>query len=446
MIRSNGAFIPDLAAATANLRNLTKNNSIFEWTEAHQAEFENLKKAFSTDVLLRHYDTKENTFIFVDAHFTGLCAILAQGQSPDESKAVALASRTTTNAEKNYSQLDLEATAIDFGLRRFRHILVGGPQVVVVTDQQPLESLWKSKRKPSARIERILLRHQDINHRVMWKKGKENPADFISRHAIPLQKLPRRIAEEASEHQKLLFLLHNPFLASTAITRERLRAAQLNDSTLSRLRHFIALNQAPTNDPTLRGYHKLFSELSVINDVIHRGDQMLLPESLREEAISLAHEGSHPGQDAVKRRLRAHFWFPGMDSTIQRQMEKCHECQVRTASPFKAPLTPTPIPEKPWQAISIDLFGPLPDRRHILVARCNLSRFPDAKIVRSSGAKHILPALGEIYKNFGYPEHHKCDNGPPFNGQEFLDWSRKRGIKVKNPIHTIPKETRPNAL
>ena len=437
MIRSNGAFIPDLAAATANLRELTKHSNIFEWTETHQKEFENIKNAFSTDVLLRHYDTKKNTFIFVDAHFTGLCAILAQGQSPDESKAVALASRTTTTAEKNYSQLDLEATAVDFGLRRFRHILIGGPQVVVITDQQPLESLWKSKKKPSARIERILLRHQDINHCVIWRKGKDNPADFISRHAIPLHKLPQRIAEETAEHQKLLFLLHGQFLSSTAITRERLHEAQLSDNISSRLRHFIALNQAPNNDPTLRRYLKLFSELSIIDDIIYKGDQILLPECLHEEAISLAHEGSHPGQDAVKRRLRAHFWFPGMDNTIQHQIGNCHECQIRTASPFKAPLTPTPIPEKPWQAISIDLFGPLPDQRHILVARCNLSRFPDAKIVRSSGAQHILPALGEIYKNFGYPEHHKCDNGPPFNGQEFLDWSTKRGIKVKKsyPYH-----------
>lgn len=98
---------------------------------------------------------------------------------------------------------------------------------------------------------------------------------------------------------------------------------------------------------------------------------------------------------------------------------------------MKAPLTSTPIPEKPWQNISIDLFGPLPDQRHILVVRCNLSRFPDAKIVRSTGAQHVLPALGEIYKNFGHPECHKCDNGPPFNGQEFHDWSTKRGIRTK---------------
>ena len=119
-------------------------------------------------MLFRHYDKNKNTFIFVDAHFTGLCAIPAQGQSMEQTKAVTLASRTTTAAEKNYSQLDLEATAIDFGLRQFRHILAGGTQITVVTDQQPLQSLWRSKKKPSARIERILLRHQDINHCVVW--------------------------------------------------------------------------------------------------------------------------------------------------------------------------------------------------------------------------------------------------------------------------------------
>ena len=65
------------------------------------------------------------------------------------------------------------------------------------------------------------------------------------------------------------------------------------------------------------------------------------------------------------------------------------------------------------------------------MVRCNLSRFPEAKIVRSSGAQYVLPALAEIYKNFGFSECHKCDNELSFNGQEFYNWSIKRGIKIK---------------
>ena len=210
MIRSNGQFIPNLAAATANLRDLTKNNAVFEWSDAHEAEFQNLKSAFTKDVLRRHYDTNSPTFIYVGAHYTGLSAILAQGPSIESSQAVSVASQTTTKAEKNYSQLDLEATAVDFGLRQFQHILVGGPPVTVVTDHQPPVSLWNSQRKPSSRIERILRRHQDINHTLIWHKGIANPADYTSRHAIPIDQLPAHIAEEAQEHQKGLFLLHQP--------------------------------------------------------------------------------------------------------------------------------------------------------------------------------------------------------------------------------------------
>ena len=89
-----------------------------------------------------------------------------------------------------------------------------------------------------------------------------------------------------------------------------------NDTNLTRLRHFIAINQPPHNDPNLREYYRLFSDLSIKNDIIHRGDQTLLPKSLQQEAISLAPEGLHPGQDAIKRRLRAHFWFPRWNTAM----------------------------------------------------------------------------------------------------------------------------------
>ena len=60
-------------------------------------------------------------------------------------------------------------------------------------------------------------------------KRKDNPADFINQHAIPLQKLPQRIAEETKEYQKLLFLLH----PTAPLIRECLRVAQLNNTDLT---------------------------------------------------------------------------------------------------------------------------------------------------------------------------------------------------------------------
>ena len=79
------------------------------------------------------------TFVFTDAHKTGLGTMLAQGESKSTAKPVALASRTTSKAEYMYPQLDLEAMGVDFGLRRFCYYLLGSPdETTAVTDHKPL--------------------------------------------------------------------------------------------------------------------------------------------------------------------------------------------------------------------------------------------------------------------------------------------------------------------
>ena len=99
-----------------------------------------------------------------EAHITGLGAILYQGENFENLKPVAIASRCTYKAKKNYAQIDLEAMAIDFALRRFRSYLVGSPNdTVIITDHSPLMKVFNGKRSDSIRTERIKLRHQDID-------------------------------------------------------------------------------------------------------------------------------------------------------------------------------------------------------------------------------------------------------------------------------------------
>ena len=49
---------------------------------------------FVEDTLLRPFDSLLNTYTFVDAHQTGLPAILTQGKDIDNSKPVAYASKS----------------------------------------------------------------------------------------------------------------------------------------------------------------------------------------------------------------------------------------------------------------------------------------------------------------------------------------------------------------
>ena len=76
-----------------------------------------------------------------------------------------------------------------------------------------------------------------------------------------------------------------------------------------------------------------------------------------------------------------------------------------------------------WENVNIDLFGPMPDNKHVLVVTDSMSRFPAAKIVPSTAATPVLKALGGIYTDFGQPKSHRTDNGPPFDSEAFKDFS-----------------------
>ena len=63
------------------------------------------------------------------------------------------------------------------------HLYLYGCSFTLITDHKPLEVIYgNASSKPSARIERWVLRLQPYNFSVVYKPGKDNPADFLSRH------------------------------------------------------------------------------------------------------------------------------------------------------------------------------------------------------------------------------------------------------------------------
>ena len=139
MMQANEEFMPNFSQKSAVLRELTQGNKQFQWADEHMACFDNLLQEFRDCTTLRYFDPAKSTFILVDAHVTGLGATLAQGNNINSLHPVAFASRTTSEAEIRYPQLDLEAMSIDFGLRRLRNYILGSPEAItVITDHKPL--------------------------------------------------------------------------------------------------------------------------------------------------------------------------------------------------------------------------------------------------------------------------------------------------------------------
>ena len=81
--------------------------------------------------------------------------------------------------------------------------------IEVVTYHQPLFSIFNGKRQGSIRTDRIKLRHQDIPYVVNYQQGNINQADYLSRHAKPINLLPREEQQEAEDLNNLLYMLHS---------------------------------------------------------------------------------------------------------------------------------------------------------------------------------------------------------------------------------------------
>ena len=81
-----GRFTPHLATVSAPLRDLCKTDVPYDWGPQHDAAFSNLKKALSSNEVLRYYDSTKPLVIQVDASQIGLglhcCRSMAPSHSP----------------------------------------------------------------------------------------------------------------------------------------------------------------------------------------------------------------------------------------------------------------------------------------------------------------------------------------------------------------------------
>lgn len=89
------------------------------------------------------------------------------------------ASRSLATLERKYSQTEKEALVIVWGCERMRIHLIG-IDFELLTDHGPLQFIFSSRSKISARVERWVLRLQPFKYIVRYIPGPQNIADSLS--------------------------------------------------------------------------------------------------------------------------------------------------------------------------------------------------------------------------------------------------------------------------
>lgn len=419
-----GKFIPDLATTTEPLRLLTKKDTPFEWKQEQQIAFDKLKQSLSSNLALGFYDIKDRTQLYADASPYGLGAVLIQINAKGP-RVISYAAKSLSETEKRYCQTEKEALALVWSVERF-HFYLFGRSFELITDHKALEVIFSPKSKPCARIERWVLRLQSYKFKVIYKPGKNNIADPLSRLVITKDSQP------CFDHQTEEYV--NQVLATAApvaIKLAEIEKLSQQDEMCNNVKQALRSGKWEGNATPL----KLFeTELCFTGHILLRGNRIVMPEKLRVRTLDLAHEG-HPGMTKMKQRIRAKVWWPKIDSEVEAYVKRCHGCTMVAAPPPPEPLRRTELPNAPWEHIAMDFLGPLPSGNNLLVVVDYFSRFIEVEIMTKIDSAETIKRLRPIFARFGYPISITADNGRQFISDEFKTYCTENNIKL---IHTTP--------
>lgn len=416
-----GKFIPNLASITAGMRELLVKDTPFVWRDRHDHELNEIKSTLGKVESLGFFNPVDETLLITDASPVGVGAILAQVKD-GVSRAIYCASKSLSLHEKKYCQTEKECYAIVWAMEKF-YMYLYGHRFTLITDCKPLQYLFnRAQSKPSARIERWILRLQSFDFDVRYEPGDKNLADSFSRLSV---KSVSSDEQTGIENDVVQWLVEE--MKPVAIRIEDLSKATTEDEELCKVKD--AIETGDWSGVSLQyGVSTIKNDLIMYGDLILRGDRIVVPSSLREKVVQMAHSG-HQGSTGIKALLRSKVWFPGMDKLVEQVVKRCKPCQMTSI-----PDSPNPIirriPTQPWQDLAMDFKEGLPSGKSLLVVVCYTSRFIQVEAMRPATSQRVISALLRMFSLFGVPRSITADNGPQFRSSELKQFCTSYGIHL----------------
>ena len=120
-------------------------NKPWKWTSICDQAFGDIKYALASETTLTHYNPGLPVELSVDASPYRLGAVIMHVYPNGTRRPIAYGSQTLNEHETRYGQIDKEALAILFGLKRF-HVYLYGRHFTSLTNHKPLECSFGPKR------------------------------------------------------------------------------------------------------------------------------------------------------------------------------------------------------------------------------------------------------------------------------------------------------------
>ena len=430
-------FIPQVSERTLNLRKCL-NSEQYNWGPDQTREFEDLKDILMQEPILKYYDPNRKTKIEVDSSEEGFGAVLLQEHNGFY-LPVAYGARVTNRAERNYAPLERETLAICFGCEYFHQYIYGLKNVVVESDHKPLvPSFRKYLRDNPGRIQRFRMRMLKYNITVQYVPGQRMIlSDTLSRSRYDHTHEPKPDKAKSDEVEIHVNMIRN----NLPVSKDKWLEIQVEtnkDNTLNEIRQYTR-NGWPSSIKLCslkgRAYWSCRDEISVIDNVLLKGDRIIIPQTMQQSVLQKLHMG-HLGIEKIRRLARSAVFWPRINQDIDEVSKTCETCQKYQNQQTSEPLKPHEIPVHPWQHIAGD-FCVYQGQTYLVVVD-HYSFYPEAISVPTTSAKVAIKFLKSLFARHGIPETLRADN-MPFGSEEMIQFSRDWEFEIRLSSPEYPK-------
>jgi transposase InsO family protein len=432
LVNYYGRFVNNLTTILKPMHNLLKKNIVWNWNSECNEAFEKIKKILTGKNVLAHYNPNLPLVLSVDSSAYGVGGVLAHRYSDGSERPICCVSRTLSDAEKSYSQLDKEALAIFYGVTK-NHQYLFGRKFIIRTDHKPLSYIFGDKvgipQTAASRLQRYAARLAAYDFTVEWVASAANaPADCLSR--LPLGAPPA--INDAREDCSYLHYVEQEFPISYRHIAEATRV----DPILRKIYDYILNGWPPSSlvEQELAYFHRK-DNLFIERGCIVYNYRIVVPSKYREYILHELHEG-HLGVVKMKSIARNYVYWPGLDAALEQLCRACAACRQQRAAPPHAPLTSWEFPQRPWLRLHAD-FAEYNAKHYLIVVDAH-SKWIEAFQLNSTAAKFVIAKFRELFARFGLPVQIVTDNGPPFSSRELDTYFKRNGI-----IHNRTSPYRP---
>ncbi|KAJ9509347.1 hypothetical protein QJQ45_001810 [Haematococcus lacustris] len=457
-------FIPNFSSLAAPLTNLTSKQvaAAYDWEHFGGSEleaFDGLKEALCSAPVLALPDFSKPFVVCTDASLVGTGGVLMQDGRP-----IAYTSKKMSPAETRYATGEQELLGIIRAVREWSRNPALANEVALTCSSSPhnadsedamtvimtLSSRAEgliyaiTTRRTAARLRESAELGQVAAREAAQRAGQLAPPDDLAAAHTPGQ------ARMTSAHKK----------GAQPGGGEALRQQQQTTESQNKSNKQGGDEQSTTESGPLTLMQAIkqayaadtrFADEAFTSQLYqHEGlwltewGRVVVPDdaALRKKVIYTMHDtrsAGHLGMTKTLEQVTRWFTWPGVSENVKSYVRSCHSCQVNKSSAKKPAglLQPLPIPEKPWDSVSMDLIVKLPASGpnkydSILVFVDRLTKM--VHLVKTwesmTATQYAKLFLEHVFRLHGMPRSVVSDRGPQFHNKFWAEVTKLLQVQV----------------